>query len=73
MNYTVTWVPEEKADMKALLEQHQRAFPGNTLSTVKGYVKVSVPDGEPQDKAAIDTQAARIEWAKRPDVPLGDR
>ena len=64
--YMTTWVPVDKADLKACLAQHQRVFPGNQLAIVDGYVKVAVDDKEQKDKNAIFTDKVMIEWEKLP-------
>lgn len=66
MNFTNYWVPESLADMAALRTQHDKAFPGNELAVVGGYVKVAVIDGDTVPANAITTDQVRIEWAKLP-------
>lgn len=54
-NYTTYWVPQAGSDLEALRAQHQRAFPGNQLAVVGGYIKVAVPDGETPPPGAVTT------------------
>lgn len=51
--YSTWWVPEKQADMKQLLVQHQRVFPGNQLSVIEGFVKVAVLEGDTPSLFAI--------------------
>lgn len=54
--FSTFWVPEYGADLAALREQHQRAFPGNELAFVNGYIKVAVLDGEDPPKGAVTSE-----------------
>lgn len=66
MTYAIYWIPEAGADLVALRAQHDKAFPGNELAIVGGYVKVAVLDGDTIPANAITTDQVRIEWAKLP-------
>lgn len=68
--YRVTWVPQSGTNIAALKRQHNRAFPGNELSIVKGFVKVSVMNEETADSMALDLNEVMVEWEKIPD-PVG--
>jgi hypothetical protein len=65
MNFTVYWVPEVGADLDALLAIHQQVFPGNDLSIVRGYVKVSVPEGETLP-GSLTTEEVKAVWESLP-------
>lgn len=49
------WHPTATANRKALAAEHDRQFPGNALSELNGYIKVSYPHFTPRKPGALST------------------